>query len=158
MSYSLVLFIVAQTMPWQMILANRAAATLFMVLTFICYGVLYCLPASLITLLIFKLTNLAHKSTIRLYPAYTAAVLTGGITTLLLYANTKIFSLYGTFINGFVINLVMTPGGIESLGGSNASNIGFVLIALGFITLQALILWISFIWQKKSSLPIIKKR
>lgn len=157
-SYLLVLFIVAQTIPWQAILMNGIAAALFMVLTFICYGVLYCLPASLITWLVFKISNFANKSAIRIYPAYISAVLTGGITTLLLYANTKIFSLYGTYINGFVINLVMTPGGIESLGGSNASNIGFALIALGFIALQTSILWISITLQKKSAQSPIKKR
>ncbi|MBC7787145.1 MAG: sulfatase-like hydrolase/transferase [Methylophilaceae bacterium] len=157
-SYLLMLFIVAQTIPWQTIFANGVAATSFMALTFLCYCVLYGLPASLITWLVFKISNFANRSATRLYPAYITAVLAGGTTTLLLYANTKIFSLYGTYINGFVINLVMTPGGIESLGGSNASNIGFVLIAIGFIALQALILWISINWQKKSFPSIIKKR
>ena len=47
------------------------------------------------------------------------------------------------FFNGFILNLVITPGGIESLGGSGASDVGFALIALGFISLQALILWLA---------------
>jgi membrane-anchored protein YejM (alkaline phosphatase superfamily) len=83
------------------------------------------------------------------FPTYVAAVLSGGITTLLMYANAKIFSLYGMFFNGFIINLLVTPGGIESLGGSSASDVAFALIATGFISLQAILLWLLYRYYLK---------
>lgn len=52
------------------------------------------------------------------------------------------FTLYGFFINSFVINLVTTPGGVESLGASTASNLTFAAIALGFFVLQAGLLFV----------------
>lgn len=157
-TYLLVLAIVDQTIPWKLIASNDTGALIFTVLTFACYGALYLLPAIFITWLVFKISNFKNKATAKLYPAYVAAIVVGGLTTLLLYANAKIFSLYGTFINGFVINLVMTPGGVESLGGSNASKVGFALIALGFITTQAFILWLAIVWQRKvNSLKLPKK-
>ena len=72
-----------------------------------------------------------------------------GFTTLLLCANYKVFSLYGTYINGFIINLVITPGGLDSLGGSTASSAGFGLIAAGFLAAQALLLWCAMQLVKK---------
>ncbi|MBK7355691.1 DUF3413 domain-containing protein [Propionivibrio sp.] len=68
------------------------------------------------------------------------AVLSTGITTLFFYANAKLYTLYGMFINSFVINLVSTPGGLESLGASTASKLTFVAIAAAFLLLQALLL------------------
>ena len=152
------LSIVGQTIPWKLIVNNGFGAVTFTVLTFACYGVIYLLPSIVMTWSVFKISNFKNHTVAKLYPAYITATLIGGITTLLLYANAKIFSLYGTFINGFVTNLVMTPGGIESLGGSNASSVGFALIALAFMVAQAFILWLAIIWQRKvSSLRIPKK-
>jgi len=37
---------------------------------------------------------------------------------LFLFADVRLFDLYGFHVNGFVLNLIMTPGGIESLGAS----------------------------------------
>jgi membrane-anchored protein YejM (alkaline phosphatase superfamily) len=55
------------------------------------------------------------------------------------------------FFNGFILNLIVTPGGIESLGGSSASDIGFALITLAFFTLQAAILWLCYRFYVSSS-------
>jgi len=89
---------------------------------------------------------------IRALVAYTIAILSGGLTTLLFYANAKVFSLYGMFINGFILNLLMTPGGIESLGGSSQSDIGFALIAFGFLLFQSLLLWLAYQLASRSKL------
>lgn len=150
-TYVLILTIVNQTMPWKLIMNDGYGALLFILITFACYGVLYLLPSAFITWLVFKISNFKNKAAVKLYPTYAAATFTGGLTTLWFYANAKIFSLYATFINGFVINLMLTPGGIESLGGSNASNIGFALIAFAFIALQAFILLIAIAWQPRPS-------
>ncbi|MCB5185850.1 sulfatase-like hydrolase/transferase [Methylobacillus gramineus] len=142
LTYLLVLFIAADSI--ELINAWHAGAGAFglVMASWLCYGWYYLLPAVALT----SATNLIshwftrHHSSQSPWPAYIVAILTGGITTLLFYANAKIHALYGTFINGFIINLITTPGGIESLGGSNASNLSLALIGLGFFALQALLL------------------
>ena len=111
----------------------------FAIVVWLSYGVIYLLPALIITWLVEKFVNrereVGHRAVF-----YPLAVLSTGITTLFFYANAKLFTLYGIFINSFVINLISTPGGLESLGASNASNATFALIALAFLLLQAVLL------------------
>lgn len=143
LSYFVTLFIASESVNFAKAYASGWEATLFILIAFLCYGALYLLPSILITWLVLFLSNLGRRSNIpcRAIPACMSAIVTTGSTQLLLFANAKIFSLYGMFINGFIINLVMTPGGIESLGGSTASEAGFAMIAASFYTLQGLILW-----------------
>ena len=140
-TYTIVLWLVSDSIPFASIYQEGWLSFGFMLFAFMLYGLYYLLPAIAITALVRYIGSRFNSSNPR--PAYIAAILTGGITTLLLYANAKIFSLYGMFFNGFILNLVTTPGGIESLGGSSASDVGFALIALGFLSLQALILWLT---------------
>lgn len=111
----------------------------FAVAVWLTYGLLYLLPALVLTKLVEKLVHRGreHGRTAVLYPL---AVIATGITTLFFYANAKLYALYGMFVNSFVINLVTTPGGLESMGASKASNATFVLIALSFVLLQAIFL------------------
>ena len=48
------------------------------------------------------------------------------LLALLLLADLKLYLLYGYHINGFVINLALTKGGIESLGSSNSTLFTFL--------------------------------
>ncbi len=107
------------------------------------YSAYYLLPSALLTWLVYRLLR---KHT---WPAYVTGVLTTSVTTLLLYANAKLYTLYGTFINGFIINLVTTPGGIDSLGGSAESSLGFGLIAAGFVILQLALLFLAHLLGKQ---------
>ena len=147
LTYLVVLWLVSDSLPFATAYAEGWLPLGFMLLAFLLYGIYYLLPAIAITTLVKYFTKPEKP-----FPTYIAAVLTGGITTLLMYANAKLFALYGMFFNGFILNLVMTPGGIESLGGSSASDIGFALIVLGFIGLQVLIMWSVYrYYQKKSA-------
>lgn len=152
-TYFVVLWLVSDSIPISTIYQEGWLAFGFMIIAFLLYGLYYLLPAIVITVLVrFISQRLAANST---RPTYIAAIVTGAITALLLYANAKIFSLYGMFFNGFILNLVMTPGGIESLGGSTASDVGYALIGLGFLSLQALILWITYrFYHKKQTLQL----
>jgi membrane-anchored protein YejM (alkaline phosphatase superfamily) len=138
-SYLVILFLVSDSVPFASIYNEGKLQFGVLLTTFTLYGLYYLIPALLITSLTKRISKKFNPNYVA--PAYLAAVSTTGLTTLLLYANAKIFSLYGMFFNGFILNLIFTPGGIESLGGSNASNLGFALIASGFFGLQALILW-----------------
>lgn len=147
-TYFLVLWLVSDSIPVISIYEQGWLPLGFLVIAFLLYGLYYLLPAIAITALVhYTSQRLKHGNP---KATYAAAVITGGMTTLLLYANAKIFSLYGMFFNGFILNLVMTPGGIESLGGSSASDIGFALITSGFFCLQAAILWLAYRFYSKN--------
>ena len=64
---------------------------------------------------------------------------------LILFADLRVFALYGFHINGFVWNLVFTPGGIESLGAGRATWVTtgglFLLYSLLFAALVAAARW-----------------
>lgn len=124
----------------------------FAIVVWLTYGVIYLLPALTLTWLVEKFVHrereIGHKAVF-----YPLAVISTGLTTLFFYANAKLFMLYGIFVNSFVINLVFTPGGLESLGASNASNATFAAIALGFLLLQALLLAVTLFAYRKFGEP-----
>lgn len=70
-------------------------------------------------------------------------VATLGLVQTLLYADNFIYGLYGFHINGFVINLVFTPGGIDSLGGSDGTQLVFAVTAVLLFALAGLLWWIA---------------
>lgn len=152
-TYCIVLYLVSDSVPFASIYEQGWLIFGYLLLAFMLYGLYYLLPAILITTLTRFISQRLNPESV--LPAYLAAVLSGGITTLLMYANAKIFSLYGMFFNGFIINLLVTPGGIESLGGSSASDVGFALIAIGFISLQAFILWLLYRFYSKTKYPVL---
>ena len=142
--FFLLTYLVLLTITWDGIDFSSASTEgplilCFAIVVWLTYGVIYLLPAMLLTWLVDRLVHrerkIGHK--IIFYPL---AVLSTGITTLFFYANAKLFMLYGIFINSFVINLVATPGGIESMGASNASNATFAAIAVAFLLLQSILL------------------
>lgn len=141
LTYFLLLWLVSYSVPFLSIYEQGWLPFSFMLPAFLLYGLYYLLPALGITALTRLISQRRNPDCI--FPTYIAAVVTGSVTTLLMYANAKIFSLYGMFFNGFILNLVITPGGIESLGGSSASDVGFALIALGFLSVQIIILWLA---------------
>lgn len=57
-----------------------------------------------------------------------------------LYLDRFLFRLYGYHVNGFVLNLLTTPGGLNALGADNATRWTFALIVAGFAGLQAALL------------------
>lgn len=148
-TYLIVLWLVSGSVPFADIYAENPVTFIYAVLTFLLYGLYYLLPAIVITKLAGLIGSRFKSASSK--PIYATALVTGGLTTLLLYANAKIFSLYGMFFNGFILNLIVTPGGLESLGGSGASDLGFALIALGFFMLQAAVLWLSHRYSTKAA-------
>lgn len=123
--------------------------TAFALNAWLSYNLMYLAPALLLTWLAGRLSRTGSSSQLGV------AVVTGGLTSLFFYASARLHELYGMFVNGFVINLIVTPGGIESLGGSDASNLGFALIALGFVAGHAVLMAaLYFVWGKLSTLRL----
>ncbi len=69
-----------------------------------------------------------------------AAVLVPALLQLVLFADHMILGMYGFHLNGMVWNLLVTPGGIESLGAGSATNASVAIVVLLCIALQAVLL------------------
>ncbi|NOY62353.1 MAG: DUF3413 domain-containing protein, partial [Gammaproteobacteria bacterium] len=117
----------------------------FAAAAYLSYGFIYLLPALLVTKLLHRLLSLGRGDCAlprgSMVTVYLCAVATMALTDTAIFADRTIYALYGFHLNGFVWNLLMTPGGIESLGGSRASEATYGAIIISFFLLQACLLW-----------------
>ena len=141
----------------------------FIMTVYLTYSLIYLLPVFLLlfllnrTLSFLVFTRLAkYISVLHSWFIYSLAVLVFTLVQILIYADKMIFQIYGFHLNGFVWNLVFTPGGLESLGGGRSSIVSFASIMVGFLTLQILllVLILSFkriqtIWRSVVTRPVI---
>jgi membrane-anchored protein YejM (alkaline phosphatase superfamily) len=65
------------------------------------------------------------------------AVALPGALQIAVFADRRIYEIFGFHVNGFVMNLIATPGGIDSMGGDQTTTALFAAIALGLVALQA---------------------
>ena len=102
------------------------------------YSFIYLIPAAVLSL---GTTVIARRVTGKTDPWWVAAILIGttGLTHVLLFADRVIYSMYGFHVNGFVIDLVTTPGGIASLGASASTQMTATGIVIGLLLLQFLL-------------------
>lgn len=150
-TYFLLLWLTQDTVGFAAAKQQGWPAFLFVVNALLSYNALYLLPAVGITWLVdrFFRNNFA---------AAAVAVVTGALTTLFFYSNAKLHALYGMFVNGFVVNLIVTPGGIESLGGSTATTLTFVLVALGFFAMHTALFWVAQLIASRQVLCVLPRR
>lgn len=147
-NYLLILFLVSGSIEFQSIYSENILTFAFLIVAFLMYGVFYLIPAFVIThitkaLLKTKIQQPNSPKNKYQIIVYVVAIVTTGVTTLVFYANAKFYALYGMYINGFVLNLVFTPGGIESQGGSAATDASFAAIAVAFFLLQISLLYLA---------------
>lgn len=121
--------------------AGANLSTLFHLAAWPLYSLIYLLPAVLLTMLTRRLLPGSRTTSI-------AALLSTTLTLLLLRVDILIYDLYNFHINSFVLNLVFTPGGIDSLGAGASGTLSFVLMALRVLALQAVLLLLSFAYGK----------
>ncbi len=138
LTYLCVIWIISEAISFSSAYEQSWLTLGFLVFATLLYALFYIIPSIAMTALVVRFSKPFH-----VWPTYAVALISSSLTTLLLYANAKIFALYGMFFNGFILNLVMTPGGIESLGGSTASTMGYIAIAFGFLTIQGVLLWLA---------------
>jgi len=74
------------------------------------------------------------------------AFVTSVFASIFLFADRHLFDLYGFHINGFVMNLLLTPGGLDSLGAGSGTYGLAALIVIAFFTLHGL--WLGYAWQR----------
>jgi len=132
--------------------------TLFSIAVLVTYGAWYLLPALAVT----RLTGWVFKRILRpaaaVRSAYATAILATGATWVLLVADGRIFGLYGFHINGFVWNLVTTPGGIESMGMSAGTYFAFAALIGGLFLGAGALLWLARRFSARRSETIPRRR
>jgi membrane-anchored protein YejM (alkaline phosphatase superfamily) len=69
----------------------------------------------------------------------TTLVALPGLTHVALFADRMIHDMYGFHINGFVVDLLLTPGGIASLGATRSTELTATLIVVALLAFQALL-------------------
>jgi uncharacterized protein len=114
------------------------------------YSFLYMLPVVLLLVLIGGVIRIGPVArllrAVRVGPrpaVFVPAVLCFTGLQLLIWGDRYLFKLYGFHINGFVVNLVLTPGGIESLDSTESTKGSFLLILGGFLALQTALLFVA---------------
>ncbi|NQD37672.1 sulfatase-like hydrolase/transferase [Permianibacter sp. IMCC34836] len=119
------------TLPFLLSHASYTALSLgFALLIWLTYGFLYTLPALLPTWALGKLAGRRLGQTGMRILLALAALLGAGIN-IALFADFTIFKIFAFHLNGFVWNLMTTPGGITSMGADAATMYSFAaLIAL----------------------------
>lgn len=99
------------------------------------YSAFYLLPALMLGYLVRGL--IGHFAPRRSRLLALSLIGLTGLTHALLFADRMIHSMYGFHINGFVLDLVLTPGGIASLGASLSTQITAALIVAALLLMQA---------------------
>lgn len=136
---------------------HNVKTALFSMAVFLTYGFIYLLPAFVITKLFHLLSCkvFAKGDNSRLFSAltYTVAVAPTACTIILLYTDRTIYNLLGFHINGFVWNLITTPGGIASMGTSDSASMTYGLIVASIIIMLAFLLWILRYFMSRGRLP-----
>jgi membrane-anchored protein YejM (alkaline phosphatase superfamily) len=105
--------------------------------TTLTYAVFYLLPSLLVGYLLYWLLRRSASRRGQGLILAGALVALTGLTHVLLFADRMIYRMYGFHINGFVVDLVTTPGGIESLGASRGTELTAALVVLALLGLQA---------------------
>ncbi len=110
------------------------------------YALTYLLPVMLVALLLRYLPKGEWLASI-------VAVLGTGLLLILLYTDKVIFGMYGFHLNGFVWNLITTPGGIESLDSSVGTQVTVAAICAGLMVGEAVLLWVLYRFLRPTRQP-----
>ena len=111
---------------------------LFSSFVFLTYCFIYLLPAIILTkstcfLLYRKNKSISKKKNTAIY---CVTIVSSAIISFVLIVDHAVFSLFGFHLNGFVLNLLITPGGIEALGASDSAILTTVFILLAIISVH----------------------
>ncbi len=127
LSYGLILLNLSPLLTWQSL---DVRAITFEMIVYLTYGALYLVPAFILVAFFNKLF------TTKVWLIYTLGISAVSIIQVYLFADQTIFRMFNFHINGFVWNLVTTPGGVASLGADTTTMLSFTGVIGGIISLQ----------------------
>lgn len=107
---------------WPMVDASGGVAKAFVLAASLAYAGLYVMPVVLLNALLgYLLPVHAAAGTWRMWLRYGVSLVGGCLVILALYADYRLYGLYQYHVNGFVLNLLSTSGGIAALGATAAT-------------------------------------
>ncbi|EKF76149.1 hypothetical protein A11A3_01605 [Alcanivorax hongdengensis A-11-3] len=110
-------------------------AWLFTLAAALGYGLLYLLPLLLVVALVRYLPGGQKMASL-------LAVLGASALVILLYTDRVIFGMYGFHLNGFVWNLITTPGGIDSLESSTGTKVAVLGMCVAIVVAEVVLFWV----------------
>lgn len=117
--------------------AGVDSASTFHLMAWLSYSFIYLIPALVLTGILARILPRAHRT------LATVAIVSTVNTLLFIQADRTIYDLYNFHFNGFVVNLLLTPGGVESLGSGSDTYFSIGYIVLRVIALQCGAYWLS---------------
>ena len=116
---------------------------IFSITVYLTYSLIYLLFSIIATYIVnlLRMVNKFKHSRLLFYFICTVAVITTAFTNMMIFADYKIFTMFGFHFNGFVWNLITTPGGIRSMGADLSTHISVALFAIFFVLMQIALLY-----------------
>jgi len=118
---------------------------------------LYLAPAFVATRIVHRLLlprrGPPGRAPVRRAIVYALALLLTTLTAVAIEADGRIFGIFGFHLNGFVLNLLTTPGGIDSMGIGREGVASFASVVAGLAVAQSLLLWGSHRIGRAAPLP-----
>src|SRR5262245_37285501 len=135
-------------LSWLLLLANAgcnlahvhfqgALATVWVLVVWLTYSFFYLVPVFAPLFVLDRLLRSVQSAGV---PLFVAAWLGASLVQLLVFADGFVFRAFNFHFNGFVWNLITTPGGIESMGASRATQFSFGAIAVAWVAAEAALL------------------
>ena len=118
--------------------------TFYVIAVYLSYSFIYLLPTLLFSKILHRILYWLKRDTSQstAWIVLTFACLGTGLTNIIIYGDYTVYNLYNFHLNGFVWNLIMAPGGIESLGGSSSTTMVIGVLFVLILALQFLLLWL----------------
>ena len=140
---------------------HEPLATLWMGTVYLTYPLLYLLPAVALAWLGERLaTRLAGDTRGELFTAlaWGTTPLVFASIQLVIYSDRRIHEIYGFHLNGFVWNLVSTPGGLASLGAGRSTWVAAAAVAGSLLLAETALVAAAFRWSGSARLPALRSR
>lgn len=128
---------------WPLVGVSSVPAGLFLVIATAAYAALYLAPVVVLVMLADRLLvwlNVSRRS--HQAVTYLLALLGASLVLLAIYADYRLFELYQYHFNGFVWNLLTTPGGIAALGATAATERSIALQVALLLLATAAAMWL----------------
>lgn len=135
---------------WRDATVTDALAGAFLAAVQLTYAAVYSAPTVLATL---ALGALARRPALRRLASplvvFAPGVVLGAATQVLLHTDQFIFHRVGFHLNGFVANIILTPGGVESLGHDGSTTVYVLELVAGFFALHVALAVAAVRWGRR---------
>jgi len=71
------------------------------------------------------------------------SIIAGAVMPTIMFSDRVVLGQFGFHLNGFVFNLLTTPGGIESMGATSSTQLTAACYVLGFVAMQGVLYYAS---------------